>query len=360
MGGNRLETGVSWQPMATAPMGGYCRACMEDSPLCEHLVRLFVAVVCGRGESMPTPRKNSLEGRQRTLAGPHNRACHWRAAELEPISSGNSKGALMKITWLILALGVLAVSAPAQPSRYEVLKLPYHPIRQVGEKVYSLQRIYDWDKKATPRDPTPRPMQEWIGYKNRKDFALHYRVEQVLREGLILRSSGEFAWIGEPFGYGEEYYGEGKYNKSEPILLKNYPGADALVGGQKIQFLAIRAGSFRYTGTDGAEYTIAAYDYGKPYVAPPLTAEQIATQAKANADAKAKAGEQKILGAARALQANQEAAAKGDSFGLLRMGQRYRDGDGVEKDLSKAKEYLQKAADAGSPTAAEELAKLKP
>jgi TPR repeat protein len=92
----------------------------------------------------------------------------------------------------------------------------------------------------------------------------------------------------------------------------------------------------------------------------PLTPEQIAAQAKANADAKAKAGEQKRVAAARALQANQEAAAKGVSFGLLRMGQRYRDGDGVEKDLSKAKEYLQKAADAGSPTAAEELAKLKP
>jgi TPR repeat protein len=30
----------------------------------------------------------------------------------------------------------------------------------------------------------------------------------------------------------------------------------------------------------------------------------------------------------------------------------------VEKDLTKAKEYLQKAADAGSPTAAEELSKL--
>jgi len=263
----------------------------------------------------------------------------------------------MKITWLILALGLLAVSAPAQPSRYEVLKLPYHPLRQVGGKVYSLQRIYDWDKTATIRDATPRPMQEWIGYRNRSDFALDYRAAQVLPEGLILQSSGE-RWGPEMDNYGED----SKYNKDKPILLKNYPGADALVDGQKIQFLAIRAGSFRYTGTDGAEYTIAAYDYGqcKTNVPPPLTPEQIAAQAKANADAKAKAGEQKRVAAARALQANQEAAAKGVSFGLLRMGQRYRDGDGVEKDLSKAKEYLQKAADAGSPTAAEELAKLKP
>ena len=43
----------------------------------------------------------------------------------------------------------------------------------------------------------------------------------------------------------------------------------------------------------------------------------------------------------------------------MRMGERYRNGDGVEKDLSKAREYLQKAADAGSPTAKEELSKLE-
>jgi hypothetical protein len=69
---------------------------------------------------------------------------------------------------------------------------------------------------------------------------------------------------------------------------------------------------------------------------------------------------QKQAAAARVLKMNQDAAAKGDAYGLLRMGERYRDGDGVEKDLAKAKEYFQKAADAGSPTAAEELSKLKP
>jgi TPR repeat protein len=42
------------------------------------------------------------------------------------------------------------------------------------------------------------------------------------------------------------------------------------------------------------------------------------------------------------------------------MSERYRDGDGVDKDLTKAREYLTKAADAGSPTAAEELKGLSP
>lgn len=40
------------------------------------------------------------------------------------------------------------------------------------------------------------------------------------------------------------------------------------------------------------------------------------------------------------------------------MGERYRDGDGVEKDLTKAKDYFKRASDAGEPTAARELADL--
>lgn len=61
----------------------------------------------------------------------------------------------------------------------------------------------------------------------------------------------------------------------------------------------------------------------------------------------------------KVLKSNQEAADKGDAYGLMRMGERYRDGEGVEKDIEKAKKYLQKAVAAGSPTASEELSKLK-
>lgn len=53
-------------------------------------------------------------------------------------------------------------------------------------------------------------------------------------------------------------------------------------------------------------------------------------------------------------------AAKGDAYGLFRMGERYRDGDGVNKDPSKAKEYFEKAAAAGNPEAATALKKLLP
>jgi len=59
-----------------------------------------------------------------------------------------------------------------------------------------------------------------------------------------------------------------------------------------------------------------------------------------------------------ALNYDQEQADKGDSFGLLRMGERYREGDGVPKDLDKARDDLSKAAASGSPSAAEELSNL--
>jgi TPR repeat protein len=42
------------------------------------------------------------------------------------------------------------------------------------------------------------------------------------------------------------------------------------------------------------------------------------------------------------------------------MGERYRDGEGVPKDLSKARDYLTKASAAGSPSADNELKNLPP
>lgn len=60
----------------------------------------------------------------------------------------------------------------------------------------------------------------------------------------------------------------------------------------------------------------------------------------------------------KVLKNNEELADKGDVYGLLRMGERYRDGDGVPKDLIKAKTYLQQAATSGSLTAANELKAL--
>jgi hypothetical protein len=78
----------------------------------------------------------------------------------------------------------------------------------------------------------------------------------------------------------------------------------------------------------------------------PVTAESTKT-AKKEADA-------------RVLKFNQELADKGDPYGQLRMGERYLAGEGVEKDLTKAREMFQKSAAQGNADAAAALAKLPP
>ena len=63
--------------------------------------------------------------------------------------------------------------------------------------------------------------------------------------------------------------------------------------------------------------------------------------------------------AAIALAENERLAAQGDAYGELRMGERYLTGDGVAKDIFKARDYLQRAAEQGSQTAAQELDRLE-
>jgi TPR repeat protein len=105
---------------------------------------------------------------------------------------------------------------------------------------------------------------------------------------------------------------------------------------------------------------IADNSYGAlPIPAPfPLTPEQLAAQKAAQRAAAEKLAADKKAGYERALKYNQDLADKGDAYGLLRMGERYRDGEGVDKDLKKAREYFTKALAAGSPEAEAELNKL--
>jgi TPR repeat protein len=97
--------------------------------------------------------------------------------------------------------------------------------------------------------------------------------------------------------------------------------------------------------------SVAMLDYGHVFVPKPLSDEE--RQALAD-----KTRHNREAAAVKALKANQDAADKGDAYGLMRMGERYRDGDGVDKDTDKARDYLKRAADAGSPTAQTELASL--
>ncbi len=87
-------------------------------------------------------------------------------------------------------------------------------------------------------------------------------------------------------------------------------------------------------------------------------AEVMAAEAsRQDAEKQAALAEAKKL-AASALQENAMLAAQGDVYGELRMGERYLTGDGVAKDIFKARDYLQRAAEQGSQTATDELNRL--
>jgi hypothetical protein len=156
---------------------------------------------------------------------------------------------------------------------------------------------------------------------------------------------------------------EGWQESDKEIVVANYPALEILTTGREIIFDARKIGTIRGLKSDGTA-SISVLELWEYYTPPLPTPEEIAAakaaQEKARAETKAKAAEKKKVAEARALQSNQDAAAHGDSFGLMRMGERYRDGDGVEKNLSKAREYLQKSvdADAGNFIAKEELSKL--
>jgi localization factor PodJL len=99
-------------------------------------------------------------------------------------------------------------------------------------------------------------------------------------------------------------------------------------------------------------------DYGVVWTPPPPTPEEIAASNAAVALAKAQADATKKKADDAALKYDLDLAAKGDAYGQLRMGERYRDGDGVAKDLAKARQMFSLAADQGNSDAATDLAKL--
>lgn len=119
-------------------------------------------------------------------------------------------------------------------------------------------------------------------------------------------------------------------------------------------FCARDSDLYQYTSVLGATRTVHSLEYGKiwnpPPPAPPTSSEIAAAKAKAAAD-KAKAS-------AAALKFNQEAAARGDAYGQLRIGERYLTGDGVQKDLAKARSMFVLSAAQGNQAAADHLKQL--
>ena len=61
----------------------------------------------------------------------------------------------------------------------------------------------------------------------------------------------------------------------------------------------------------------------------------------------------------KALAWDQSQAEQGDAYGQLRMGQRFRDGDGVARDLVMARAWLSKSAYQGNSHAVKALSELR-
>ncbi len=147
--------------------------------------------------------------------------------------------------------------------------------------------------------------------------------------------------------------------ETQDYWVVNYPFLSSLVSDQAVSGSAKLVGKMTYTTVLGASRTILKLDFGRPcnppaaYVAAKTEAARKAAAAQSEATQKKKAE----LGD-KALKFNQEAADRGDAYGLFRMGERYRDGEGVERDLIKARDFFHRASQAGSSGAASALQNL--
>jgi hypothetical protein len=131
----------------------------------------------------------------------------------------------------------------------------------------------------------------------------------------------------------------------DSFVLTNYPTAKRCVIGDVLRSpIAV----MRIDGM-GAR---ALYDYGVDYTPPErkLTPEEAAA-------AKAQAVKMNAVGETAKLKFDEEQAENGKDLYQYRMGMRYLNGDGVEKDPAKASEYLEKSAAQGNQDAVKALAK---
>jgi len=117
-----------------------------------------------------------------------------------------------------------------------------------------------------------------------------------------------------------------------------------------IRMVAREDGSCSYTNAAGQSLNVPKLTYGEPCVK--IWSPEDLAAARRELAARDQAIQDRVLMSNRIL------ADQGDPYGLRRMGERYRDGDGVPKDLAKARDYLSQAIAAGSLSAVDELANL--
>ena len=250
---------------------------------------------------------------------------------------------------LICAIGILAISSTAQP-----VQTP-EPLWVVNGQIYNIYKSQLWHEM----NGTIKKIQ------NDLIVVQTYTVEAV-QQAVVTRvpsfGGGKLA----PVGYHDETKMVDVGTKEVPgqeIVIRNWTVSEGPAIGQKTHFYAMQVGTTNLNGqqlelwdlgtkpTEDDLRKLQAEYNKRQEAAQKLIAEQ-RQAAKERATAVKRLADEKVL------KSNREMAEKGDAYGLFRMGERYRDGDGVEKDLAKSRDYLQKAADAGSSIAKEELSKL--
>jgi len=164
---------------------------------------------------------------------------------------------------------------------------------------------------------------EWVQFEG--------HVTTVSASGLVLQG-----WFGEPLCYLLPNNGGAT---TTTFFLSRYPRRVAV--GQLLsrndRLVAYKSGS---------KDDLPNLDYGTVYV-PELTDEQKAALAAAKAKKESSV-----------LAWHKELAEKGDAYGEYKMGVRYLNGDGVDKDPAKGRDLLAKASAQGYKDATDELAKL--
>jgi hypothetical protein len=193
-------------------------------------------------------------------------------------------------------------------------------------------QIAMYQKSFVPTDPWRTIIDKVTLAKGGDWVQFEGKVQRVTPDGIVLQG-----WYGEPLGY----MLPGVNVSGMSFNLSSYPRQVAV--GQFLsrndRLVALKSGT---------KNELPNLDYGTVYV-PQLTEEQ-----------KAQASQAKSATDGRVLAFHQDLAAKGDAYGEFKMGMRYLNGDGVEKDPTKARDFLGKAAAQGYQDAKDALAKLSP
>lgn len=263
----------------------------------------------------------------------------YERLKLKPEAPGSSqKGPAMK-TFLVLLLicGVAGpvfaqTPTPHKHHRKSSTNAPPDAAAPAPDPgVDQAQQVAAYQKTFVPTDPW-RVMNDKTNFAKGGDWVqFEGRVAKVSGDGVVIQGT-----FGEPLFYLLPNNGGAT---SGTFLLNNYPRAVGVgqVLSRNDKLVALKAGT---------KDDMPQLDYETVYV-PQLSEEQKAAIAsnKSKTDAKVLAW-------------HKELADKGDAYGEYKMGLRYETGDGVDKDVDKAKDMLGKAAAQGNSDAASELSKL--